>query len=81
MGNLEITIEDKIGSEVQNKYDIDELLLMLTLRHTLTNRNSISPCKTCTSHVSLARGRLPATSLQVWLTGHEPDSLPTTSPT
>ena len=44
MGNLEITIEDKRGSEVQNKYDIDELLLMLTLRHTLTNRNSISPC-------------------------------------
>ena len=43
MGNLEITIEDKRGSEVQNKYDIDELLLMLTLRHTLTNRNSISP--------------------------------------
>ena len=50
MGNLEITIEDKRGSEVQNKYDIVELFLMLTLRHTLTNRNSISPCKTCTSH-------------------------------
>ena len=45
MGNLEITIEDKRDSEVQNKYDIVELLLMLTLRHTLTNRNSISPCK------------------------------------
>ena len=32
MGNLEITIEDKRGSEVQNKYDIDELLLMLTMK-------------------------------------------------
>ena len=50
MRNLEITIEDKRGSEVQNKYDIVELLLMLILRHTLTNRNSISSCKTCTSH-------------------------------
>ena len=51
MGNLQITIEDKRDSEVQNKYDIVELLLMLTLRHTLTNRSSISPCKTCTSHI------------------------------
>ena len=52
MGSLEITIEDKRGSEVQNKYDIDELLLMLTLRHTLTNRSSISPCKTWTYHIA-----------------------------
>ena len=58
MGNLEITIEDKRGSEVQNKYDIVELLLMLTLRHTLTNRNSISPCKTCTSHDVIYSGGL-----------------------
>ena len=65
MGNLEITIEDKRGSEVQNKYDIVELLLMLTLRHTLTNRNSISPeysysyiklqCKTLESPLNHSR--------------------------